>query len=205
MRRRLPRFLFEYVDGGSYDEVTLRGNSPDLHGVALWQRVLRDVSHIDLGIELFGQRQAQVAAEKRRCFLLPFHGIGLFVARGFEAATRPFWFQSYRMRDRAVVTDCLAEACARGSSGLVFTVDMPIPGSRYRDYRSGLAGTPGSRGPARRMGQALLRLSWAMDVGLRGGPHSLGKVALLLGRKHLPADGSGGNIWTHMPRRISML
>jgi len=55
-KRRLPRFLFEYLDGGSYGEVTLRRNVEDLEAVALRQRVLRDVSSIDLSAELFGQR-----------------------------------------------------------------------------------------------------------------------------------------------------
>jgi L-lactate dehydrogenase (cytochrome) len=47
-KARLPHFLFEYLDGGSYDEVTLRRNVEDLQSVALKQRVLRDVSVIDL-------------------------------------------------------------------------------------------------------------------------------------------------------------
>src|SRR5258705_10800459 len=55
-KKRLPHFLFEYLDGGSYDEVTLRRNVEDLQSVALRQRVLRDVSAIDMSAELFGQR-----------------------------------------------------------------------------------------------------------------------------------------------------
>ena len=55
-KARLPHFLFEYLDGGSYDEVTLRQNVADLQAVTLRQRVLRDVSSIDLSTELFGQR-----------------------------------------------------------------------------------------------------------------------------------------------------
>ena len=57
-RRRLPPFLFEYMDGGSYAEVTLRRNIADLENVALRQHVLRDVSSIDLSTELFGQKLA---------------------------------------------------------------------------------------------------------------------------------------------------
>ena len=55
-RRRLPPFLFEYIDGGSYAEVTLRRNIADLEDVALRQRVLTDVSALDLATELFGRR-----------------------------------------------------------------------------------------------------------------------------------------------------
>src|SRR5215204_1024076 len=57
-KARLPHFLFEYLDGGSYDEVTLRRNIADLQSIALKQRVLRDVSNIDLSAELFGKRWA---------------------------------------------------------------------------------------------------------------------------------------------------
>jgi len=57
-RRRLPHFLFEYIDGGSYAEVTLRRNTTDLGDIALRQRVLRDVSVLDLSTELFGQTLA---------------------------------------------------------------------------------------------------------------------------------------------------
>ena len=57
-RARLPHFLFEYLDGGSYDEVTLRRNVEDLQSIALRQRVLRDVSNLDLSTELFGCRRS---------------------------------------------------------------------------------------------------------------------------------------------------
>src|SRR5689334_21697192 len=57
-KARLPHFLFEYLDGGSYDEVTLRRNVADLQDVALRQRVLRDVSSIDLSAGLFGRTWA---------------------------------------------------------------------------------------------------------------------------------------------------
>ncbi len=93
----------------------------------------------------------------------------------------PFWFQLYMIRDRAFMRDLLAQAAAAQCPALVFTVDMPVPGSRYRDYRSGLAGAPGFAGAARRFGQALLRPAWAWDVGLRGRPHALGNVAPVLG------------------------
>src|SRR6185369_8534570 len=81
-RRRLPRFLFEYIDGGAYDEVTLRRNVTDLQGVALRQRVLRDVSDIDLSVELFGQRQALPVA------LGPIGLAGMTARRGEVQAAR---------------------------------------------------------------------------------------------------------------------
>jgi L-lactate dehydrogenase (cytochrome) len=87
------------------------------------------------------------------------------------------------IRDRAFMRDLLAQAKDADCSALVFTVDMPVPGSRYRDYRSGLAGAPGLGGAMRRVGQATLRPGWAWDVGVRGRPHSLGNVAPVLGKQ----------------------
>jgi L-lactate dehydrogenase (cytochrome) len=202
-RRRLPRFLFEYIDGGSYAEVTLRRNVADLEAIALRQRVLRDVSAIDLSVELFGQRLAMPVA------LAPVGLAGLNARRGEVQAARaaeaagvpfclstvsacplaevaagvqkPFWFQLYMIRDRGFMRELLEKAQALGCPTLVFTVDMPVPGSRYRDYRSGLAGAPGLGGAMRRYAQAMLRPYWAFDVGLLGRPHTLGNVAPVLG------------------------
>ena len=204
-RRRLPPFLFEYIDGGSYAEVTLRRNIADLEAIELRQRVLTDVSAIDVSTELFGRRQALPVA------LAPIGLAGMNARRGEVQAARaaetadvpfclstvsacpldevaaavsaPFWFQLYMIRDRGFMRDLLAKAKALGCSALVFTVDMPVPGSRYRDYRSGLAGAPGLAGALRRFGQALTHPRWALDVGLLGRPHQLGNVAPVLGRK----------------------
>ncbi|SNS86698.1 L-lactate dehydrogenase (cytochrome) [Sphingomonas laterariae] len=203
-RRRLPRFLFEYIDGGSYAEVTLRRNVADLEAIALRQRVLRDVSSIDLSAELFGQRHALPIG------LGPIGLAGMNARRGEVQAARaahsagipfclstvsacplgevagaspsPIWFQLYMIRDRAFMRDLLAQARSAGCTALVFTVDMPVPGSRYRDYRSGLAGAPGLGGALRRFGQALGRPRWAWDVGICGRPHALGNVAPVLGK-----------------------
>lgn len=201
-RRRLPHFLFEYLDGGSYGEATLRRNMSDLDAVLLRQRVLNDVSRLDLSTTLFGQRWSLPVA------LAPIGLAGLNARRGEVQAARaaaragipfclstvsacplaevraavrePFWFQLYMIRDRAFMQDLLADARDAGCSALVFTVDMPVPGSRYRDYRSGLAGAPGLRGTVLRIAQALMRPRWAWDVGLHGRPHSLGNVVPVL-------------------------
>ncbi|WP_420384427.1 FMN-dependent L-lactate dehydrogenase LldD [Novosphingobium sp.] len=201
-RRRLPHFLFEYIDGGSYAEVTLRRNIADLEAIALRQRVLRDISQIDTSTELFGAKQALPV------ILAPVGLAGLAARRGevqavraanaagvpftlstvsvcpiaevAAASERPFWFQLYMIRDRAFMRDLLAQARSAGCSALVFTVDLPLPGSRYRDVRSGLSGAPGFAGDMRRLGQALMRPDWAWDVGLQGRPHHLGNVAPVL-------------------------
>ena len=201
-RRRTPHFLFEYIDGGSYAEVTLRRNIADLEAIALRQRVLRDISQIDMTTELFGARQALPV------ILAPVGLAGLNARRGevqavraanaagvpftlstvsvcpiaevAAASDRPFWFQLYMIRDRAFMKDLLVQARAAGCSALVFTVDLPVPGTRYRDVRSGLAGAPGLLGQMRRLAQGMARPGWAWDVGLFGRPHHLGNVAPVL-------------------------
>ena len=181
-RRRLPRFLFDYIDGGSGSEVTLRHNIADLESVALRQRVLRNVSQLDLTTELFGTRVAMPIA------LAPIGMAGLSAQRGevqaaraaeqagipfclstvsacslaevVRGVTKPLWFQLYMIRDRAFMRDLLEQASCH-CSALIFTVDMPVPGSRYRDVRSGLADAAGFLGNLRRIGQALGRPRWA--------------------------------------------
>lgn len=204
-RRRLPAFLFEYIDGGSYAEVTLRRNIADLEQVALRQRVLRDVSAIDLGTSLFGQplampvalgpiglagmnaRRGEIqAARAAQAAGIPFAlstVSGCSIEEVARSAGAPFWFQLYMIRDRGFMKELLARAGDAGCPALIFTVDMPVPGARYRDYRSGLAGAPGVIGDARRLWQAMQRPGWAWDVGVRGRPHSLGNIAPVLGRK----------------------
>ena len=204
-RRRLPHLLFEYVDGGSYAEVTLRRNITDLEAVALRQRVLTDVSNIDLSTRLFGQTlalpiglapiglggltarrgevQAARAAEKAGIPFCLSTVSACPIAEVAAGTTKPFWFQLYMIRDRAFMIDLMHQAKAAGCSALIFTVDMPMPGSRYRDNRSGLSGGAGMARSVRRVWQAMRRPGWAYDVGLRGRPHHLGNVAPVLAGK----------------------
>ena len=203
-KKRVPRFLFEYLDGGSYAEVTKARNRSDLESLALRQRVLIDVSEIDTTATLFGRDYRMPVG------LAPVGLAGMYARRGelqavraaeaagvpfvlstvgvcpidevAQAATLPFWFQLYMIRDRAFMRDILTSAREAGCSALVFTVDMPVPGSRYRDYRSGLAGESWLSGNFRRITQAMLRPRWAWDVGLLGRPHQLGNVAPVLGK-----------------------
>lgn len=204
-RRRLPHFLFEYIDGGSYSETTLRRNVEDLRDIALRQRVLRDVSGLDLSTELFGQKVALPVA------LAPIGLAGMNARRGecqavraadtagipftlstvsacslaevAGAASKPFWFQLYMTRDRGFMRELLQEAVELKCSTLVFTVDMPVPGSRYRDYHSGLAGASGMKGALRRTLQGAMKPGWAWDVGVMGRPHGLGNVVRKLDGK----------------------
>jgi L-lactate dehydrogenase (cytochrome) len=208
-KARLPHFLFEYLDGGSYNEVTLRRNVEDLRDVALRQRVLRDVSSIDLTAELFGKRWAMPVG------LGPVGLSGLYARRGECQAARaaaaagvpfalstlsacsigevakaaPLWFQLYIVKDREFVRDMIARARGAGCGALLLTVDLAVPGTRYRDYRAGLSGS--LRGPASRLGQVLARPDWAWDVAVRGRPLTMGNLEPLLGSNAALADLMG--------------
>jgi L-lactate dehydrogenase (cytochrome) len=208
-KKRLPHFLFEYLDGGSYDEVTLRRNVEDLQAVALRQRVLRDVSAIDLSTELFGEkwampvglgpvglsglyaRRGEVQAAKAAAAAgVPFALSTLSAcAIGEVAKDAPFWFQLYIVKDRGFVADMIARAKEAGCGALLLTVDLAVPGTRYRDYRSGLSGSIG--GKANRLRQVLQRPDWAWDVALRGRPLSMGNLEPLLGSGAALADLMG--------------
>ncbi len=196
--RRLPRLLFDYVDGGSYDENTLRANREAFASLKLKQRILRDVSALDTRTTLLGQElalpialapigfagmmarraevQAAAAAEKAG---VPFtlSTVGICPIEEVRSGTSaPFWFQLYMMRDRGVVKAMLERAQAAGCSALVFTVDLPVLGKRYRDMRNGL-GVKLSRLGRLRMGlDFATHLRWAIDVGLRGRPLTFGNL-----------------------------
>jgi len=195
-RRRLPPFLFHYVDGGAFAEQTLRRNVDDFGKVALRQRVLRDVGDLSLETRLFDETL------KMPLILAPVGLTGLYARRGevqaaraaasrgvpftlstvsvcpihevVPAIDRPMWFQLYVLRDRGFMKDALERARTAGVRTLVFTVDMPIPGIRYRDAHSGMSGPYAG---VRRMWQAMAHPAWAWDVGVCGTPHDLGNVS----------------------------
>lgn len=200
-RRRLPPFLFHYIDGGAYAEYTLKRNVEDLSSIALRQRVLKDMTQLDLSTEIFGEQlslpvalspvgltgmyarrgevQAAMAADKKG---IPFTMSTVSVCPIEEVTpkiNRPMWFQLYVLRDRKFMQNVLERAKAAGCSTLVFTVDMPVPGARYRDAHSGMSGPNAAM---RRYLQAFTHPHWAMDVGLLGRPHDLGNVSKYLGK-----------------------
>ncbi|MGE8185847.1 FMN-dependent L-lactate dehydrogenase LldD [Pseudomonas sp. NPDC086278] len=200
-RRKLPRFLFDYIDGGAYAEHTLRANSADLAGISLRQRILKNVETLSLETTLFdqplsmpvilapvgltgmfarrGEVQAVKAAEKK--------GIPLCLSTvsvcSIEEVTsqtgQSIWFQLYVLKDRGFMKNALERAQAAGVKNLVFTVDMPTPGARYRDAHSGMSGPFAS---SRRMLQAMTKPDWAFNVGLMGRPHDLGNITRYLGK-----------------------
>ncbi|CDT84940.1 L-lactate dehydrogenase (cytochrome) [Vibrio diabolicus] len=199
-KAKLPPFLFHYIDGGSYDERTLKRNTDDLGDVALRQRVLRDMTDLSLETEIFGEKlampialapvgltgmyarrgevQAAKAAEKKG---IPFTMSTVSVCPIEEVAPaieRPMWFQLYVLKDRGFMKNVLERAKAAGVTTLVFTVDMPVPGARYRDMHSGMSGPNAA---TRRVFQAMRHPSWAVDVGLLGKPHDLGNISTYRG------------------------
>ncbi|MDO1582873.1 FMN-dependent L-lactate dehydrogenase LldD [Rhizobium oryzicola] len=209
-RRRLPPFLFHYIDGGAYAEHTLRRNSDDLSSLALRQRVLKSVGEVDISATFFDEAVAMPVA------LAPVGLTGMYARRGEVQAARaaakkgipltlstvsvcpieevqgavgrPIWFQLYVLRDRGFMKDVLERAWAAGIRKLVFTVDMPVPGARYRDAHSGMSGP---NAPVRRLLQAVTHPAWAIDVGLLGKPHDLGNVSAYRKQKTNLADYVG--------------
>ena len=196
-RRRLPPMFFEYIDGGAYAEVTLRRNVEDFEAIALRQRVMRDMSQVDLAMESLGQTWSMPIG------LAPVGMAGMYARRGEAQANRaaaaagiPFclstvgvcsveevaraaaapWFQLYMLKDRGYMRALLERAKAAGCPGLVFTVDLPTPGARYRDVKSGFTGATGLSGAANTVWQGLTHPEWSWDVMLQGGPHTLGNV-----------------------------
>ncbi len=196
-RRRLPKMFFEYIDGGSYAEVTLGRNVADLEAIALRQRVMRDMSQLDMSVEVFGQtmsfpvglspvgmagmyaRRGEVQASRAAAAVgVPFclSTVGVCSVEEVAASGAPPWFQLYMLKDRGYMAELLARAKAAGCKVLVFTVDLPLPGSRYRDVRSGFTGASGVSGALNTAWQGATHPEWLWDVWLHGRPHTLGCV-----------------------------
>lgn len=199
-KRRLPPFLFHYIDGGAYAEHTLASNQTDLARVSLRQRVLKDMQSLSLETEVLGEKLAMPV------LAAPVGIAGMYARRGETQVARavasrginyvvptlsvcpleevaasvdkPLWLQLYVLKDRAFAENLLQRAAAVGIQNLLFTVDMPIPGARYRDRHSGMSGPYRS---IRRVWQAMRRPRWALDVGLRGRPHDLGNISAYRG------------------------
>jgi len=198
-KKRLPNFIFEYIDGGSYEEHTLRRNVEDFKSVVLRQRVLRDVSNIKTGTQLFGRDMALPIA------LAPIGIAGFYRRRGERQAVRaaeacgipivlstmsccpleevraastlPFWMQLYIIRDRGFMKDFLGRMEKCGIDTLFLTVDLAINGIRYRDRIGGLAGSQSLLQRPDRLVDILAHPAWALDVGLMGRPLTIGNVA----------------------------
>jgi L-lactate dehydrogenase (cytochrome) len=197
-RRRLPRQLFDYVDGGAYEEATMRANVSDLERVLLRQVVMKDVSTRAQEVEVLGQRLSMPV------ILGPVGLAGMFArraevqaARAAEAAGVPFvestvsicsieevarstasppWFQLYVMRDRAYAQDLMARASAAGSPILVLTVDLAVVGARHRDTRNAMVGEASPWAKMRRAVDLVGHPRWLRDVPITGAPLTFGNL-----------------------------
>src|SRR5271156_4857349 len=207
---RLPRFLFDYIDGGAVTERTMKQNVEELASINLRQRVLRGVGTPTLETEIMGQKWGLPIG------LGPVGATGTYARRGEVQAARaasaagvPYtlstvsvcsieevagaangqlWSQLYVLKDRGYMRNALERAWAADMKTLVFTVDLPVPGSRYRDRHSGMSG------PAawlRQRIQAVTHPRWALEVGLLGRPLSFGNIAAYTGRRMSMSDYAG--------------
>ena len=195
--QRLPRFLFDYIDGGASDERTLAANVQDFAALRLRQRVLVDVAQVDtratlacqpctlplalapIGLAGMAARRGEAqAARAAHAAGVPFtlSTVGICpISEVAAAAGTPPWFQLYMLRDRGAVRALLDGAWAAGCRTLVFTVDLPLPGMRLRDIRHGMAAS-GARPALIRAAQVLARPGWVQDVALRGQPLRFGNL-----------------------------
>jgi len=212
-RRRIPRALFDYVDRGSYDELTLRANRDDLDAMRLRQRVLVDVSSVSLKTSLLGEPVAMPVALAPAGMTGLIHGNGeMLAARVAEAAgikfclstmsictiedvseavTAPFWFQLYVFRDRGFSRSVIERARAAGCSALFVTVDLPMRGQRHMDIKHGLTVPP--RITLANAFDMATKPRWAASV-LRGRRRSFGNVeAFLKGRSGMIKSASWAN------------
>lgn len=185
-RSRLPRAIFDFIDGGSQDEVTLAANRRDFDRIALMPRVLTDVSARQLSTTLLGERLAfpLIAAPTGLAGLVARKG-EVAEARATEAAgipyclsqmaassieevkaatRRAFWFQSYLVRDRGINETLMERAATAGCKVLVVTLDTKAQGPRERDMRNGFTVPP--RVTWRNALDMLRRLDWIRDVAM---------------------------------------
>ena len=162
--KRVPRPFFEYVENGSYDELTLRANRRDLDAIRFRQRVMLNVAErkhrgtmlgqpvaIPLALAPTGLCGAMCAdgeikaARAAQRFGVPFCLSTMSVASIEDVASavdQPFWFQLYLMKDRGVSESLIKRAKAARCSALVLTMDLHVEGQRNRDVRNGLGIPP---------------------------------------------------------------
>jgi L-lactate dehydrogenase (cytochrome) len=212
-RRRIPRAIFDYADGGSYQETTLKANAADLDAIQLRPRVMVDVSDIKLATTLAGAEAAMplAIAPTGLCGLYHADGeiLGARAAAAFgipfclstmsicsiedvrAASDQPFWFQQYLMRDRGFNQSLIERAIAARCSALVLTLDLQILAERRRDARNGLSIPP--RLTLRNAWDVATKPTWALQV-LFGKRRTFGNLAGHIGG----ADGAATLAqWTH--------
>jgi L-lactate dehydrogenase (cytochrome) len=183
-KRRVPRAIFDYADGGSYDERTIRRNAADLDAMTFRQRVMVDVSQISLASTFLGSPVSMPLAIGPTGLAGLFHADGEILGARAAAAcgipfclstmsicsiedvraatTEPFWFQQYLMRDRGFNQELIDRAAAAQCSALMLTLDLQVIGERRRDPRNGLTIPP--KLSLRNAWDVATKPSWALKV-----------------------------------------
>src|SRR6476619_5816493 len=212
-RRKIPRAIYDYVERGSYDELTLNANRDELNAIRLRQRVLIDVSKVSLASTMLGEEVSMPLAIAPTGLTGLVHGDGeMLAARAAEAAgikfclstmsicsiedvrsavSKPFWFQLYMFRDRGFSQSVIERARAAKCSALFVTVDLPMRGQRHADIKNGLTVPP--RLTARNAFDIATKPAWFLKV-LLGRRKTFGNVeAYLKGRVGIEKAGAWSN------------
>ena len=184
-RRRLPRMVFDYIDGGADDELTLRRNERRLRQIELVWDACVDVAEIDTRVTIMGAHSrlpvliGPTAASRlfhprggERAVARAAHQAGIVYSCSTLASTSvediagasdgPKWFQVYVWKDRGLVRETLARAKAAGFTGAILTVDVPVAGNRERDHANAFTVPP--KVSLRTAGQVLARPGYLWDV-----------------------------------------
>ncbi len=194
-RRRLPRGIFDYIDGGAEDERTMRRNSSAFTRLEFQPNVLRDVSAIDTSTTLFGSElsfplilaptgftriadsQGELAVARAAARAGVPYSLSTMSTRSIEevaaVSAGPKWFQVYAWRDRGLVRDLVERAAACGYEALWLTVDTAMLGRRERDVRRGYT-LPPKIGPGTIL-DGILHPAWTVDF-LRNDPITFANV-----------------------------
>jgi len=189
-KRRLPRAVFDFFDGGAEDEVTLRGNRAAFERVRLLPRVLVNVSAVDLKTEIFGKTAnlplaiaptggisagragAELAlARAAKAFGVPFTlatPAAFTIERVAEEVGGRLWFQLYAVRDHEFREKLVLRAKNAGYEAMLVTVDLPVSGKRERDPRNGFV-TP-YKPNWRNSRDVILKPAWLLEIMRHGLP-----------------------------------
>lgn len=184
-RRRLPRMVFDYIDGGADDEITLRANSARLSDYRLRWNALVDVSRVDTSTTLMGSptklpfvisptassrlfhpkegERAVARAARKAGMIYSISTLGsVSIEEISDIADGPKWFQVYVWKDKSLVEDILDRVRKAGFTGLILTVDLPVAGNRERDPRNDFTIPP--RVTHRTVSQVLQRPGYVWDM-----------------------------------------
>ncbi len=197
-RRKLPRQLFDYIDGGAYEERTMAANVADLERVLLRQVVMRDVSRRGQAVEvlgeslslpvilgpvglggMFAQRAEVQAARAAQGAGVPFVESTVSICSIEEVAratSRAPWFQLYVMRDRGYAEELMARARAVHAPVLVLTIDLAVVGARHRDTRNAVVGSPPPLAKALNALDLVTHPRWIREVPVGGKPLTFGNL-----------------------------